>query len=397
MIKTIQDNKHAVQVRLTKVQQRIELSNVRRFHQDVLPGYRKTDLTKLALTSQDLGQSVTRFKGSVYVKDESDRYGLPAFKVLGAAYASFVAMCEAWQLDPHTATVQELRHHAQSIAPTPLLVAATDGNHGRAVAFFSNLVGLGARIYIPSGVSLIAETAISAEGPNVDMIRLLEDYDECVRQAAAFAAAGDPTQGQQRLLIQDTAWQGYTHIPQLIVDGYQTIFREVDEELASRNGQQATHVFCPVGVGSLADAAVQHYTAVRDEATSLPAGMATSVIAVEPAGSACLSKSIAKGRLTSVQTRHTIMAGLNCGTPSYTAWPNLQAGIQAVVTIEDERALDAVQRLHTSGIAAGPCGGAPLAALQTLFSNPVEAERLGLLDDERVVVVLLMTEGGKSS
>ncbi len=397
MVKTIQDNEHAVQVRPTKVQQRVELANVRRFHQDVLPGYRKTDLTKIALTSQDLCQVRHRFKGTVYVKDESDRYGLPAFKVLGAAYASFVAICEAWQLDPHTATVQELRRHARSIDPTPLLVAATDGNHGRAVAFFSNLVGLGARIYIPSGVSSIAERAISAEGPDVDVIQLQEDYDECVRQAAAFAAADDPTQGQQRLLIQDTAWQGYTHIPQLIVDGYQTIFREVDEELASRSQQEATHVFCPVGVGSLADATVQHYTAARDEATSLPTCMATSIIAVEPAGSACLAESLAEARLTSIQTRNTIMAGLNCGTPSYTAWPNLQAGIQVVVTIEDEHALNAVQRLHTSGIAAGPCGGAPLAALQTLFSNPFEAERLALLDDERVVVVLLMTEGAKSS
>ncbi|CDS00926.1 hypothetical protein [Sporisorium scitamineum] len=199
--------------------------------------------------------SISRFKGRVYIKDESDRYGLPAFKVLGAAYASFVALCEVWQFDAETTTLEQLRAHSKTISPTPVLVAATDGNHGRAVAFFSQLVGLEAHILIPSGVSQGAERATGSEGPDVTVLRLQQSYDECVRQAAAFANE-QVDNGQQRVLIQDTAWQGYTHILQLIVDGHQTIFGEVDEKLSASKRGLATHVIVPVGVGSLAQAAV---------------------------------------------------------------------------------------------------------------------------------------------
>lgn len=332
----------------------------------------------------------------VYLKDESDRYGLPAFKVLGAAYASYVTLCERWDTNVETSTLEQLRAHVRQLKSPSMLVAATDGNHGRAIAFFANLLGLEARIYIPWTVSEGSEKAIDGEGAGVTVVRCQLDYDECVKLAADFAAAEHDDQGQERVLIQDTAWEGYTHIPHLIVDGYQTIFYETEQELASCNegSSTTTHVICPVGVGSLAQAAVQYYTSDSDPNTATPTRMVATLIAVEPSGAACLAESIASDKLTSVQTGDTIMAGLNCGTPSLSAWPYLQAGIHAVVKREDQHALDASRWLRESGgIEAGPCGAAPLAALQALLDDTATAERLGLLDNQHVKILLLMTEG----
>lgn len=390
MSSTIQINHQAVSILPSSSthQPHQKLASVRRFHQQVLPGYRPSPLHPLLLGTSISGDGSSRFRGKVYLKDESNRYGLPAFKVLGAAYASFVALCESWILPSDTTSLNDLRAHAKG--KRTVLVTATDGNHGRAVAFFANLVGIRAQIFIPNGVSLGAEAAIDREGPNVTVTRLQEDYDECVRHAARFA---EEACDQERVLIQDTAWQGYTQIPQLIVDGYQTIFKEVEEQLPSGT----THVLCPVGVGSLAQAAVQFYTS---EGATSPQSMAASIVAVEPVTAACLAKSIAEEKLTSIETGETVMAGLNCGTPSLSAWPFLKRGIQAVVTISDERAMEAAQWLKSSnngGIVAGPCGAAPLAALQVLLDDMPMAEKLGLLDDDQVKVVLLMTEGDVSA
>ena len=185
------------------------------FHRQ-LPGYQPTPLVPLPDLAAELGV------GQVYIKDESSRLGLPAFKILGASWAC--AKLVAGQ------TGAELKLDALRAAAggTGLrLVTATDGNHGRAVARMAALLGVSATVFVPAVMSTQAERAISTEG--ADVIRVDADYDEAVRIAAAYCEAGaDPAAGDSRMLVQDTAWPGYEQVPRWIVDGYATLLNEID-------------------------------------------------------------------------------------------------------------------------------------------------------------------------
>lgn len=285
------------------------------FHQS-LPDYRPTPLTAIPALAAELAV------GQVLVKDESQRLGLPAFKALGAWWAIHSAL----QDHPRTAE----------------LVTATDGNHGRAVARMARMRGLKAHVFIPAVVSQRAVEAIRSEGALVTIID--DSYDAAV--AAAAAAAADAARGDS-LLIQDSAWPGYEVIPQYIVDGYSTLFREIDAE--------PDLVVVPMGVGSIAQAAVTHYRS---------GPVTPSVLGVEPASAACVIASLQAGELVTVPTDETVMAGLNCGTPSSLAWPVLRAGLDAAVTVEESEALRAVEDLAAAGISTGPSGAATLAGLR---------------------------------
>src|SRR5699024_1141957 len=197
----------------------------------------------------------------VFVKEESARLGLPAFKILGASYAVARALSARLGAEHEVLPLNELRGR---LAGRTRLYAATDGNHGRAVAHMAYLLGLEASIYIPADVSPAAKDGIAGEGAHVEQLQMV--YDDVVARAAADCAASGG------LLIQDTAWPGYEQVPQWIVDGYSTLFEEADAQLA-RTGAVATVVAVPIGVGSLAQAAVRHYRS---------AGSATSVLGVEP-------------------------------------------------------------------------------------------------------------------
>ena len=170
--------------------------------------------------------------------------------------------------------------------------------------------------------------------------------DDSYDAAVAAAAAADAARGDS-LLIQDSAWPGYEVIPQYIVDGYSTLFREIDAE--------PDLVVVPMGVGSIAQAAVTHYRS---------GPVTPSVLGVEPASAACVIASLQAGELVTVPTDETVMAGLNCGTPSSLAWPVLRAGLDAAVTVEESEALRAVEDLAAAGISTGPSGAATLAGLR---------------------------------
>ena len=305
--------------------------------------------------------------GRVFVKDESSRLGLPAFKVLGASWAVHRALAS------RTGT-----------AESPVtLVTATDGNHGRAVARVARLLGQRAHVLVPDGVHPAAVAAIAAEGAEVT--RVTGDYDAAVRQAAA-AAAGPGT-----LLIQDTAWPGYEQIPGWIVAGYGTLCAEIDEQLAAAGARPPDLVGVPVGVGSLAQAVVTHYR-------SRPAGTAPAVLAVEPEAASWVVASLTRGEPLSVATSETIMAGLNCGTPSSLAWPCLRDGLDAAVTVTDAASARAAADLAAAGVSAGPCGAAPLAGLRTALTGDGAGQRraeLGL--GPGATVVLLSTEGSAAN
>jgi diaminopropionate ammonia-lyase len=314
------------------------------FHQS-LPGYSPTALVSIPELAAELGV------GQLLVKDESSRLGLSAFKVLGASWA-----CR-----------QVLRRR-----PGAMLVTATDGNHGRAVARMAAHFGVEAAVFVP--VVMLPQTAARIADEGAKVVWVDGDYDDAVRWAAAFAA-----DQPGRVLVQDTAWAGYEQVPAWIVQGYQTLLDEVDTQL----GEAPDLVAVPVGVGSLAEAVVRHYRR--------PGAGHPSVLSVEPDTAACVLASLTAARPTTVPTAATVMAGLNCGTISRSAWPVLHAGCDAAVAVCDQDALRAVADLGRFGVSSGPSGAATLAGARAALTEPGRRDALGLDDD--AVVVLLSTEG----
>lgn len=337
-------------------------SQVRAFHAS-LPGYAPTPLIELPSLAGELRV------GRVFVKDESSRLGLPAFKALGASWAV------------HRALAERAAHGAE---PGPVtLVAATDGNHGRAVARAARLLGRRAHVFVPRGVHRDAAAAIAAEGAEVTMVA--GTFDEAVRRAADAAA------GPGALLIQDTAWPGYERIPGWIVEGYSTLCAEIDRQLATAGAGTPDLVAVPVGVGSLAQAVVTHYR-------SRPSGRGPALLSVEPRTASCVLESLTRGERLSITTGETTMAGLNCGTPSSLAWPHLRDGLDAAIAVTDADSARAAGDLAALGVSSGPCGAASLAGVRTALSGDGAGERrtdLGL--DPTSTVVLLSTEGSAAN
>lgn len=326
---------------------------VRDFHAG-LPGHAPTALTELPSLAVEFGV------GRVFVKDESSRLGLPAFKALGASWAIHRVLAQR----PGGGPVR--------------LVTATDGNHGRAVARMARLFGQRAQVFVPRGVHPAAVTAIEDEG--ADVVLVPGAYDEAVRRAAEAAAGG-----RDSVLVQDTGWPGYERIPGWIVEGYSTLFAEIDEQLG---GAAPGLVVVPAGVGSLAQAAVTHYRSRRDEAA------ATALLSVEPVTAACVLASLGRREPVSVPTGATTMAGLNCGTVSSLAWPFLRDGLDAAVAVTDAAGAGAARDLAAVGVASGPCGAASLAGARAALTGEGAAVRRRALGvGPASTVVLLSTEG----
>ncbi|WP_327351442.1 pyridoxal-phosphate dependent enzyme [Streptomyces sp. NBC_01304] len=319
-----------------------------------LPGYAPSPLRELPSLAVELG--VRR----VFVKDESSRLGLPAFKILGASWAI---------------------HRALAEAPGERLVTATDGNHGRAVARTARLLGLAAHVFVPDAVHPAATAAIEAEGARVT--RVFGPYDDAVRDAAEEAGRAPGA-----VLIQDTALPGYTRIPGWITEGYGTLFGEIDAQLRALGAEPAGLVAVPVGVGSLAQAAVTHYRVPRDAPPP-------SLLGVEPDTAACVLTSLTAGRPTTVPTGATVMAGLNCGTPSGAAWPVLRDGLDTAVAVTDADSIRAARDLAALGVSSGPCGAATLAGARAAFS--AAERRAALAEHADRTVVLLSTEGAEAN
>jgi diaminopropionate ammonia-lyase len=363
------------------------------FHR-LLPGYAPTPLVEMPALASELGV------GRLFVKDESARFDLRAFKYLGASWAGFRAVAtRTGYAGP--ATLDGLRAYLAPAAPGAggarggalTLITATDGNHGRAVARTARLLGLPARVYVPKGVPDGVIDRINAEGALLTVVDA--DYD-----GAVMAARADADAGAGGMLIQDTAWDGYEQVPSWIVEGYETLFAEIDAQLAAAGaaafggagaGAGAGLVSVPVGVGSLAQAAVAHY-----RSSGLPLPERPLLLSVEPDTAACVLRSLAEGALASVPTAATVMNGLNCGTPSSIAWPYLRGGLDAAIAVTDADARDAVAALASGGVGAGPSGAAGLAGLRAALTGAGAASRrrdLGLDAGALPVVVCLGTEG----
>ncbi|HSF26249.1 MAG TPA: diaminopropionate ammonia-lyase [Actinomycetes bacterium] len=334
----------------------VETGPVLAFHRS-LPRYRPTPLFAAPAIAARLGVA------QVWVKDESDRLGMPSFKILGASWATFRALCARVGIDHgHVDGLAGLR---AALAGHPLtLVAATDGNHGRAVARMARELGLGAHILVPRDMVAARIAALQAEGARVTIVP--GTYDEAV---AASARLADET----HVVVSDTSWPGYEQVPGWVIDGYATIVAEVHDQLAEAGAAPPTVVAAQIGVGAFAAAVVRGFPEA-------------AVVGVEPTKAACVMASLAAGALRQVEgDLDSIMAGLNCGTPSPVAWPDLVAGLRHVVTVDDAAAEEAMRVLAAAGVVSGESGAAGLAGLLTFGA------RLGLGPNDRVLVV--STEG----
>ena len=305
-----------------------------------LEGYRPTPIRQLPAVAAELGVA------AVALKDESQRLGLPAFKVLGASWAAERA----------------LREHPRARA----LVAASAGNHGRAVAHVAARRGLGCRIFVPARAAAARREAIAAEGAEVIVVE--GSYEDAVAQAASAGARPD---------VIELADVGSSGSASWVIDGYATLFGEL------RDQGMFDLILVPVGVGSLAAAAARFGD---------PAG--AKVIGVEPLTAACLTASLAAGRPTPVVTPGTCMAGLDCAEVSDAAWPSLRDGIHGMLTVSDAEVHGAMRELAAAGLAIGDCGAASLAAVRALAAEaPCVALREAVALDAQSRVLLVATEG----
>ncbi|KAK3694459.1 tryptophan synthase beta subunit-like PLP-dependent enzyme [Podospora appendiculata] len=343
------------------------------------PLYSATPLYSLSSLAKDLGV------GYVLLKDESSRFGLPSFKILGASWGVYRAVEEHLKQVGALEATDALRSlsglGAQAKKWGLKLSTATAGNWGRAVASMAKNLGIPALVYVPSHMPETTRNLI--RGEEAEVMPVNGSYDDAVE--VAKHAAG--TEGH--LLVMDISWEGYTQVPEWVVEGYQTMLDESDAQaLAVTGGKRVTHAVIPVGCGLIAQAVTQHYKSSVRQRHGSPAA---TVIAVEPTTAACLRRSLEEGKMTSVATGSSIMSGMNCGTLSTISWPVLKSGVNVSVVVSEAESHAAVQELDGLGVQAGPCGAATLASLKRVCA--LERGAIGI--DETSVIILYCTEGAR--
>jgi diaminopropionate ammonia-lyase len=343
------------------------------FHRH-FPDYEPTPLVERPELARQLGI------GRLLIKDESSRLGLPAFKMLGASWASYRALVERFEsrrdrpLGEWT-TLAQLAEMLETLRPMTL-ATATDGNHGRAVARFARLLGLQARIFVPEGTSTARIEAILGEGATCEVVD--GTYDDAVARAALEAA-------DDCLVVSDTSWPGYETVPRWVIEGYSTIFAEIDAQRTAAGLPDPDVVLVPIGVGALAAAVAGWYR--RPTLAHQPL-----LIGVEPATANCVMASAAAGHPVEVPGPHrSVMAGLNCGEPSPVAWPLVSTGFDWFVAGGDELAIDGMRLLADAGIVSGESGACTVGALAALAAGA--GHDAGLVLGPDLTVLALSTEG----
>lgn len=351
------------------------------FHRS-LDGYAATPLVALSGLASDLGLA------RIWVKDESFRFGLNAFKGLGCSYAMASYLCERAGIPVDEHATRRLR--SPGVARRTgryTFVTATDGNHGRGVAWAARMLGHEAVVYLPEGASPERVENIRALGAQASILPL--NYDDAVRAAAKAATENG------WVLVQDTAWEGYEELPLRIMEGYATLACEIEQQLANAGEQVPTHLFLQAGVGSMAGAVLGYFVQRWGEACPV-----TVIVEPDQANCCFLTARANDGRLHRVAGRmDSMMAGLCCGEPNPLGWEVLSRHVSAFVSCSDELAARGMRilgrpHLGDTAVVSGESGAVTTGVLVRLMRNPQYAdwrEKLGLGEDSRVL--LISTEG----
>jgi diaminopropionate ammonia-lyase len=356
---------------------------IRRFHRQ-LPGYRMSPLKSLSTLAAKLGL------GGIWVKDESARLDLQSFKVLGGSYAIYKLLQKRLGMEGEELSYADLidgplREKLGDIT----FAAATDGNHGRGVAWSAAQIGFKSVIYVHKLTSQGRIQAIEQSGAR--MVVVDGNYDEAVRQV------DQDSQHNGWEVISDTSWEGYEDIPKWVMQGYTTMFSEAQEQLAAQGLSQPTHIFVQAGVGSLAASTIGFYRNLF--------GDSVQTCVIEPTKAACLYRSVQAedGQPNNVEgDLDTIMAGLACGEPNPIAWDILKDRADYFAICPD---FVAAMGMRVYGVPlqgdpvviSGESGAVTLGALMYIMQHVTGRafrEQLGLGPESQVL--LINTEGNTS-
>lgn len=361
-----------------------EVKAAKTFHES-FPQYSETPLVSLSQLAENIGLA------SLFVKDESYRFGLNAFKVLGGSYAigKYVAekLGKSVKELPYDVLIsQELRDEFGQAT----FFTATDGNHGRGVAWAANKLGQKSVVFMPKGSTEYRKQQIANEGATVTIEKF--NYDDCVRLATA-----ESKKVENGVVVQDTAWDGYEDIPNWIMQGYGTLAMEASQQLEQSGCNIPTHIVVQAGVGSLAGAMVGYFSNFYHDAIHKP-----KFIVVEADGAACLYKGavandgnprIVEGDLP------TIMAGLACGEPNTVSWDILRNHVDYFVAAPDWVArlgmrVSAAPLKGDTSIISGESGAAPLGFIMAVMTMAEYEDLRNELElNEHSKVLCFSTEG----
>jgi len=359
----------------------LKSSDMLDFHRSI-DGYSPTPLVELPEAAKYLGLK------NIFVKDESHRFGIKAFKAFGASYAIYRFLKSRWEEGPGKET--GIPFNPQSFKDASVIkklgtftfCAATDGNHGRAVAWTANKLKQKAIIYMPDNTAPARIQNIRDENAEVELVP--GTFDDCVEKCAADAKAN----GWQA--ISDTAYQGYMEIPKYIMLGYTSIFHELMETFHTKEDPEIDIVLLPAGVGGIAAAGTAFYTMKYGKRRPL-------LVCVEPSDCDCFLESVRYGNGEPLPTRGkqtSMMVGLNCGIPSPVAWPIIRDAMHLFIGVTDDYAIEAMKMYHREGVVSGESGSAGLAGLIALMKDSnLEAVRKQFHFGPQSRVLLINTEG----
>lgn len=338
--------------------------------------YKSTPLIQLNSLSQKIGVK------KIWCKDESRRFGLKAYKVLGGFYAIACVLQERYELD--SLNFKEM--HASNFLDSDGLTFATmtDGNHGLGVAYVASKLGYRSEIYVPRQMVPARIEAIKAAAGTVTIFE--GGYDDAARQIAKDAKK----YGWQ--VISDTAWEGYTQIPKWIIEGYSTMFEEVRNQLADK---APTHIFIQAGVGSLASSLIKYFRTFYGNEE-------IKVVITEPNRANCFYRS---AKINDGRAHHypgevdTMMAGLACAEPNPVAWPVIRDGADFMLSCSDEIAFLGMRKYYypegeDAQVISGESGAVTLGALYKIMCDEEYASTKSALGlNENSKILLINTEG----
>ena len=358
-----------------------QAQRVRHFHQS-FPEYSVTPLVKLEVLAEELGVQ------SIYVKDESYRFGLNAFKVLGGSYAIAREIGRLLGLKEEELTLGRLlAPDVKERLGTLTFVTATDGNHGRGVAWTAQRLGHRAVVFMPKGTAAERLENIRRLGTEASITNV--NYDDTVRLARAYAAE------HKGIVVQDTSWEGYDEVPLHIMQGYTTMGSEIVEQLQAYGNIKPTHVFLQAGVGAMAGAMAGFIADYYKERRPL-------ITIVEPNQADCIYRTALAndGQLHTVGgALDSIMAGLCCGEPCSLGWRQLAAYADNFVAMPDRAAALGMRVLgrpmgSDAAVVAGESGAAGFGlAMAALWEQDLAELKRSLQLDAKSVILCISTEG----